>query len=135
MGFENLDFENQPHTRGRGRVAEQAAATFLVGEGYRILARNVVTKAGEIDILAQEGEDLCFVEVKARTSHEFGGALAAVGVRKQQRLVRAAALYLAASGGGERAVRFDVLGMEKGEENWDFTLIRNAFEATDFYLV
>ena len=130
-----MDFEQQPHNRGRGRSAEDDAAQFLVGEGYRILERNVVTKAGEIDILATDGDDLCFVEVKARASTEFGGALSAVGIKKQQRLVRAAALYLASSNDAPRAVRFDVVGMEKDEKNWQFTLIRNAFEASGFYLV
>ncbi len=52
-------FERELHNRGRGRAAEEDAAWFLRGEGYRILARNVVTEAGEIDILAQEADDLC----------------------------------------------------------------------------
>ena len=128
-------FERQPHNRGRGRAAEEEAAKFLRTEGYTILARNVVTKMGEIDILAEEREDLCFVEVKARTRRDYGGPLAAVGLRKQQRLVRAAALYLATTNTKDRAVRFDVLGMERVEEKWCFSLIRNAFEASSLYLV
>ena len=128
-------FEKQLHNRGRGRAAEEDAARFLRSQGYRILARNVVTQAGEIDILAQDRDDLCFVEVKARTRRDYGGPLAAVGARKQQRLVRAAALYLANTNTRDRAVRFDVLGMERVDGKWCFSLIRNAFQANSLYLV
>ena len=127
-------FERELHNRGRGRAADEDAARFLRSEGYRILARNVVTKAGEIDILAHEADDLCFVEVKARTRKDYGGPLAAVGVRKQQRLVRAAALYLANTNTTGRAVRFGVLGMERVDGKWCFHLIQNAFLATSLYL-
>jgi len=116
------------HTHARGCAAEALAADWLVEQGYRIVDRNVRTKAGEIDLIAIEGEVLCFVEVKARTSRRYGSPLAAVDRRKQRRLARAAALYLAARP-VRCACRFDVVGMESGGDGWRFTLVRNAFTA------
>jgi len=128
-------FASQPHNRARGRLGEDVAAAWLEKAGYRIVARNVETFAGEIDIIAKDHEWLCFVEVKARLSREYGGAVAAVGQRKRRRLVRAAALYLAREKVGERPVRFDVLGLEKNQDRWCFHLVRNAFEAESLFLV
>lgn len=122
-------FEAQPHTRARGQRAEEEGALWLERQGFEVVERNVVTKAGEIDIVAREGEVLCFVEVKARASDVYGPAIEAVDARKQRRLVRAASLYLALRN-LECACRFDVLGMDLEPEGWRFTLIRDAFEAT-----
>jgi len=118
-------FALPPHTRGRGQVGEDAAVRHLRAVGYRIIQRNARTAAGEIDIVAEDRGVLCFVEVKARSSATFGAAVAAVDGRKQRRLARAAALYLA-----RRApvpCRFDVLGLDLQEGGWRCTLIRDAF--------
>ena len=123
-GFE--EFGAQPHTVGRGRVAEDAAAAWLEGHSYRIVERNHRNAAGELDVVAEDGEVLCFVEVKARTETLFGPALASVGPRKRRRVARAAALYLALRG-IQPACRFDVLGMEAEEGSWHFTLVKDAF--------
>lgn len=120
------EFGAQPHTVGRGRVAEDAAAAWLERQGYRIVERNHRNAAGEIDLVAEDGEVLCFVEVKARTETLFGPALAAVGPRKRRRVARAAALYLALRG-VQPACRFDVLAMDAEEGSWRFTLIKDAF--------
>ncbi|HET9768471.1 MAG TPA: YraN family protein [Thermoanaerobaculia bacterium] len=121
------EFGAQPHTVGRGRVAEDAAAAWLERQDYRIVERNHRNAAGEIDIIAEDGDVLCFVEVKARTETLFGPALAAVGPRKRRRVARAAALYLALRGGTQPACRFDVLAMEAEEGSWHFTLVKDAF--------
>lgn len=120
------EFGAQTHTVGRGRVAEDAAVAWLERRGYRIVERNHRNAAGEIDVIAEDGEVLCFVEIKARSETLFGSALAAVGARKQRRVARAAALYLALRG-IEPACRFDVLAMEAGEPGWRFTLVQDAF--------
>jgi len=121
-------FADLPHTRARGAAGEDAAESYLRSQGYEILERNLTTQLGEIDVLALDGETLCFVEVKARASGEFGPAIAAVGKRKQERLARVAALVLARNRSA-RACRFDVLGLDRDARGeWRFTLIRNAFE-------
>lgn len=121
-------FLDHTHNVGRGRVAQRAAEEHLRSEGYRIVAANWTSKAGEIDLIAYEGETLCFVEVKARSRPDHGPAVAAVDARKQHRLARAAALYLARSG-YRGPCRFDVLGLDRRGTEWEVTLIRGAFEA------
>jgi putative endonuclease len=125
------DFHNQPHRRAQGRVGEEDAVRWLTAHGYAIVERNLVNHAGEIDVVAKEGETLCFLEIKARASDAFGPAIAAVDARKQRKISRAAALYLATKGaakGFHRApCRFDVLGLDWEEGGWRYTLIRDAF--------
>jgi len=77
----------------RGRFAEVLAAAALMAKGYRIIGRNVKTRAGEIDIIAVRGERLAFVEVKRRLS--LGDVEAAVGARQAARIRAAADYWLA----------------------------------------
>ncbi len=120
-------FENASHNRARGSSAERAAVSYLTAQGYQIVALNVVTDAGEIDVVARDGETLCFIEVKARAGDRYGPAIEAVDARKQYRLARAAALYLAWNP-TDSPCRFDVLGLDPGADGWRYTLIRDAFQ-------
>ncbi len=125
QGFE--EFQSQPHKRAKGKFGEEEAVRWLLGQGYEIVERNVVNKGGEIDIVAREGETLCFVEIKARSNKAFGPAIAAVDARKQRRISRAAALYIAVKRLHNAPCRFDVLGLDREGGGWRYTLIRNAF--------
>jgi putative endonuclease len=127
MSPSRRDFQKQPHNRARGAAAEEEARRYLERQGYAIVASNAVTKAGEIDVVALDGGTLCFVEVKARASLDFGPAIAAVDPRKQRRLARAAALYLALNP-HDGPCRFDVVGLDPAPDGWEITLLRNAFE-------
>jgi putative endonuclease len=78
-----------------GLRAENAAAEYLQAQGARILLRNYRCRCGELDIVAQLGDDeLVIVEVRSRSSDAYGGAAASVDAGKRQRLVRAASLLL-----------------------------------------
>lgn len=77
----------------RGRLAELLAVAALMAKGYRIVGRNVKTRAGEIDIIAVRGKRLAFVEVKRRPSGE--AAEAAIGERQAARIRNAADYWLA----------------------------------------
>jgi len=122
------EFSRLPHARARGEAAEDAAEAYLRARGYRVVERNVAGKLGEIDLVALDGETLVFVEVKARSSAEFGHAIEAVGPRKQARIARAAAMFLAKNR-SQRPCRFDVLGLDRAADgSWRFTLVRDAFE-------
>ncbi|MFQ5991155.1 MAG: YraN family protein [Nitrospiraceae bacterium] len=92
-----------------GQAAESEAARFLRRKGYRILERNARSVFGELDLVAQRNGTLVFVEVKARRSSAYGGAPHAVDARKQARLVRLAAVYLARHGLRNQSCRFDVI--------------------------
>jgi putative endonuclease len=93
----------------RGAEGERAAAQFLESRGYRILARNYRTRLGEIDLIAEEGRTLVFVEVKARRDDRFGGPAAAITRAKQARIARLAQQYLAGRRLTARPCRFDVV--------------------------
>jgi len=76
-----------------GAWGEQAAADYLVEHGYKIVARNVRTPYGEIDIVARQGEMMIFVEVKTRTSKKMGLPEESVTPRKQEHMLAAAEHY------------------------------------------
>jgi putative endonuclease len=107
-------------TRQRtGRAAEDLAAERLAALGWRILERNARTRLGEIDLVALDGAVLVFVEVKAgRRGSRYGPErpVLAVGPRKQLRLRRLAAAWMALNRGAVRyrEIRFDVVGVSFG---------------------
>ena len=79
--------------RELGALGERLAAAHLEAKGYRIRERNVRTRAGEIDIVAEIGDVLAFVEVKCRRGSRLGTALDALTEAKQRRLVELAEAY------------------------------------------
>jgi putative endonuclease len=95
----------------RGKAGEDAAAAYLESLGFRILRRNLRGPGGEIDIVAREGSTLVFVEVKARQTASFGGAIAAVDWRKRRRIRSLAADFLQFMEDKPK-VRFDVLAID-----------------------
>jgi putative endonuclease len=94
-----------------GRRAEDLAAAFLRAKGLEILERNFRAKVGEIDLVARDGEEVVFVEVRARAARGYGGAAASVDAAKRRKLVRAARLWLSARG-WDGACRFDVVTLD-----------------------
>ncbi|MBS6533349.1 MAG: YraN family protein [Oscillospiraceae bacterium] len=81
-------------SRLRGRWGEALAAEFLRRKGYRIIAAGWRCRFGELDLVAERGEFLCFIEVKLRRSGRFGTGAEQVDRRKQERLRTTAELYL-----------------------------------------
>lgn len=107
-----------------GSKYEQAAGEFLIKKGYRIIAYNYRCKLGEIDIIALDGDELVFVEVKYRASSRYGSPMEAVDYRKQNKIYMVANYYLMEQHISKYTkVRFDVVGI-LGKE---ITLIKNAF--------
>jgi putative endonuclease len=104
-----------PPTRALGPAGERAAARFLERRGLVILARNLRSRLGEMDLLARDGPMLVFVEVKARRGHCGDPPEAAVDARKRARLARLALGYLAARRLGEPSCRFDVVAVSLDE--------------------
>jgi putative endonuclease len=112
-----------------GGSGEDMAAAFLQGLGYVILTRNYRKRFGEIDIVAEEGNTLVFVEVKTRSSGAFGCPLEAVDDRKQRRMARAALDYLSSRKQHDRPARFDVVAVHlppQGQPRIEH--VRNAFD-------
>src|SRR5689334_3466539 len=93
-----------------GAYGERRAVQYLIYEvGMHVLARNWRCAEGEIDIVARDGEDLVFVEVKTRRVREFGPPAEAVIVAKRRRLRRLAAQWMATHAVHAREIRFDVV--------------------------
>lgn len=111
-----------------GFGGEELAARHLVEAGCSILDRNVRYPGGELDLVAEDGNDLVFVEVRTRRTGACGGALESVTAAKRARVVRAARIWLVKHPRlAARPVRFDVVAVE-GEPpavEW----IRGAFDA------
>jgi putative endonuclease len=93
-----------------GLRAEGFAAWFLRLKGYRILERRVKTPVGEIDLIAQRGKALIFVEVKSRGT--MTEALESIRSRQTRRITRAAEYYLARQREIYAEIRFDVVALE-----------------------
>ena len=100
----------------RGEEAEDAALAHLHGCGLALLARNVRYPWGELDLIMHERGTVVFVEVKSRAgSARWGGAAAALGPHKAQRLARAAHTWLQARYGNRLPpCRFDAVLVEEG---------------------
>lgn len=98
--------------RSLGMAGEDAAAAYLRARGYSIIARNVRTREGEIDLIARLGDVLAFVEVKTRSTRAFGAPVEAVTPRKAARIRGLAAAYLATGVVHAREVSFDVVEVE-----------------------
>src|SRR5829696_7373317 len=93
-----------------GRRSERAAARFLRGLGYRVVAANVSDPAGEIDLIAVDGQTVVVVEVRSTAGDDWERTAASVDLRKQRKITGAAVRFLARRRLLEGvAVRFDVL--------------------------
>jgi len=112
-----------------GLRGEEAAFFYLRREGYVITARSWRSHryAGDIDLIGWDGDCLCFIEVKTRTTRDVASAESAVNERKRKTLRKMARHYMRQLP-APVAVRFDVLAIyfEAGKET-EFILFRNAF--------
>ena len=117
--------KNNHNTRSIGRQWESYTRDYLIGNGYTILYLNYRTRFSEIDIIAQDRDDLVFIEVKYRQNMNSGDPLEAVDYRKQRRIRNAALSFLRDKEYDidNTAIRFDVIGILDGKINH----IKNAF--------
>lgn len=114
-----------------GDQAEQRALEFLIGEGLRPVIRNFRCRSGEIDLVMLHGECLTFVEVRYRTCTEYSAPAPTVDRRKQRKLLRTAALFLARQQRyASHTVRFDVVAIT-GDGLRSIQWIQDAFRPND----
>jgi putative endonuclease len=117
-------------SRGVGSRYEELAAAWLAAKGYRVLERSFSCPMGEVDIIAEQGGDLAFVEVKARRSEAYGRPCEAVTRSKQAKIIKAALVYIKSKGLKPAGIRFDVVSIKMGSEP---ELIKGAFDAPGYY--
>lgn len=94
-------------------MGERKAREYLADMGYSILETNFHTRRGEIDIVARQGDEIVFVEVKSAGSPSFGDPLGWVPAWKQERIVRASVVYLSLKGLHGAPVRYDVITVDR----------------------
>jgi len=115
------------HRRNIGKLGEDCACKYLLSKGYSILDRNYHSRFGEIDIIAKRGE-LVFVEVKARTSSQFGTPQSSITRRKIQRIIKTVLYFLNGSTLKSKIIwRIDLIGIEltKNGELKNITHLKN----------
>lgn len=113
----------------QGQQAEDAAKRYLERHGLRLVQRNWSCRSGELDLVMLDGDTVVFVEVRYRRHTAWGGALESVDYRKQQKLVKAAQLFLQKESQWARhPCRFDVIAIEAGSSAASPNWIRNAFD-------
>lgn len=121
-----------PHLR-TGQRGEAQAENFLRKAGFQILARNVRMGHDELDLIVKQGDTLIFVEVKTRSTEEFGRPVAAVNRAKRKKLSRAAVHFLKKRGLHPPYIRFDVV--EVIGEKPEIRHIQNVFTLEGGYRV
>ncbi len=110
-----------------GETSETVAAKHLQKNGYKIVKRNYRTKAGEIDIVAMDGDTIVFVEVKARRTSGYDPK-EAVTRNKQRRISIAALYYLKTNRLLNAKARFDVVAIGSKNAPGGIEIVKNAFE-------
>jgi putative endonuclease len=120
--------EDSKNKRGIGTRGEKLAAQYLTDNKYSIIATNYrIGRIGEIDIIAKDGEYICFIEVKARNTSIYGLPREAVTLHKQKKIRQIASIYLANTGNSNKSVRFDVVEIIWDVNKTTIDLIKNAF--------
>jgi putative endonuclease len=118
-----------------GDKGEDYTAKFLKKNKYTILARNYRKRYGEIDIIAENSDYIAFVEVKTRHENPMTQPYEAVDFRKQQKIIKTAAAYIAEND-IEKFCRFDVCEVYVNSKNLKLikiNYIENAFEQESNY--
>jgi len=114
--------------QGLGRTGERLAAEELSRRGYHILEKNFRCSYGEIDLVAEDAQDLIFVEVKTRRGSAYGLPEEAVTLRKQRKIVQVASYYLDLHTCSERSWRIDVVAvqLDRGGKPEDIRVYQHA---------
>lgn len=112
-----------------GDEAETLVVEHYEREGWTIRDRNVLSRRGEVDIVAERGVQLAFVEVRMRATDAWGDPAETVGRTKQRKVVLAALQYLQRQRLMERAIQFDVASVVGRGRQGRVEIISDAFEA------
>lgn len=133
---------NQSKTGYVGELGERLAARFLQQRGFRLVLSNFkvpvgrnrlgVAVSGEIDLIALDGDTICFVEVKTRSSDEFAAPLAAVDLRKQRQITRTARAYRKIFNLRAAEFRYDVVSIVLADDQPRIELFKSYWTEEKF---
>ena len=115
-------------TQETGQLAEQRALDYLINHGLKCVMRNYSCRVGEIDLIMRDGAYLVFIEVRARSSMNFGGGIASITYAKRQKIIKTTAHYMIKHKVYDSfPIRFDVLSIDG--KSRVITWIKDAFGA------
>ena len=118
-----------------GRLGEEAVCKYLADRGYSIVERNYRIKGGEIDIIAENGDYIAFVEVKSRKPDSMVSGFEAVNKRKRSLIIKTAADYCCKHPNMLQP-RFDVAQVIiSGEKVLSIDYITNAYDTTGYNFI
>lgn len=140
--FQDKHFTEET-TAAFGERGERLALQYLLKKNYRVVCANFKTPVGrnrlgaiitgEIDLIAYDETFLCFIEVKTRSSDEFASPLAAVDLRKQRQIIRAARMYRRIFNLQAAKIRYDVVSIVlKNDTKPEIELFKNYFSESRF---
>ena len=134
MPFDSFRLDEAPPrysaARRVGNAAEDLAVDFLTARGWEVLARNVLYRDGELDLVVKKDSLYAFVEVRMKSHGYSGDPRSTVTHAKQRRVVRAATRWLLRQRLLDRVdVRFDVISVTGQGRNAELEHIENAFDA------
>ncbi len=112
-----------------GKLGEEIAINYLIKQGYKIICENYCSGLGEIDIIAQDNNTVAFIEVKRRSTNEYGFPQESIGIKKQNQIMKSALIYIKKENISNLNLRFDVVAI-CGD---DIELIKNAFPLSEKY--
>lgn len=120
--------------KNKGLYFENIALRWLKAKGLKMLAKNYQSRAGEIDLIMQEEDTICFIEVKYRNSQAFGGAAYSIPPSKQKKIIQTALSFINHQPRfQDQPMRFDALLIEPGASNDNqVNWIKDAFSAEGY---
>lgn len=121
--------EGKSSRKKLGSWGEKLACRWLSKNGYKILERNFSSALGEIDIIAQDENYICFIEVKTRSFNNFGTPFESINHFKKKKLQKLALSFLRARGlnPSTQNIRFDVVGIDLQAGRPKIEVIKGAF--------
>ncbi len=111
-----------------GKLGEDLAYKKIKRLGYKKIIRNYRCPLGEIDLIAQDGDTLVFLEIKTRKGRSSGYAKEAVNDRKRRQLSKAALFYMKSNGSCDVRSRFDVVAVIMDQGAAKIEVVKNAFD-------
>ena len=115
--------------RSVGDFYENIACRFIYANGGTVIERNYRQRRGEIDIIARDGDYLCFIEVKYRNTERFGAPERAVNISKQKQICRISKLFLYSRYKSmDIPIRYDVIAISGVQNAVTVKWLKNAFE-------
>ncbi len=110
-----------------GRAGENAVAKYVKRKGFKVVAKNLTTPFGELDLIATDGEYVVFIEVKTRSNASYGAPSEAVDYIKRKHMIASAKHYLQTTEKTESYSRFDVAEVFCNNGKYEINYIEDAF--------